>query len=164
MRTFKRGASQFATRASQTLIFACGRSRQLFDALNALRKNPDVAPYVLDVRGAGLMVATEFASPAPPAEDVFVNPEAPKSLASRVSARCLEKGMLLLTTSVFETVRFIPPLNISEQDLAKVRGLPVAVTGVVETSYRAARSSPKRWWRSYRKVDLLYSMTMGATF
>lgn len=116
---------QFATRASQTLIFACGRSRQLFDALNALRKNPDVAPYVLDVRGAGLMVATEFASPAPPAEDVFVNPEAPKSLASRVSARCLEKGMLLLTTSVFETVRFIPPLNISEQDLAKVRGLPV---------------------------------------
>ncbi|KZV81896.1 hypothetical protein EXIGLDRAFT_657720 [Exidia glandulosa HHB12029] len=91
------------------------RSRQLFDSLNTLRSNP----YVLDVRGAGLMVATEFASPTPPAGDIFVNAQAPKSMASRVSARCLEKGMLLLTTSVFETVRFIPPLNISEQEMAE---------------------------------------------
>ena len=43
----------------------------------------------------------------------------PKNLASRVAKRCVEKGMLLLTTSVYEVVRFIPPLNISKQDLAK---------------------------------------------
>ncbi|EJD52407.1 acetylornithine aminotransferase [Auricularia subglabra TFB-10046 SS5] len=93
------------------------RSRQLFGALDALRKKPDVAPHILDVRGAGLMVGAEFASPAPPAHDVFARPDAPKNLATRISARCLEKGMLLLTTSVFETVRFIPPLNVSGKEM-----------------------------------------------
>jgi 4-aminobutyrate aminotransferase len=33
--------------------------------------------------------------------------------------RCIERGLLLLPTSGFETVRFIPPLNISRADLAK---------------------------------------------
>ena len=76
------------------------------------------------------MVGVEFASPsAPGAEhDHAVLPHAssigqivphPKNLASRVAKRCVEKGMLLLTTSIYEVVRFIPPLNISKQDLAK---------------------------------------------
>jgi 4-aminobutyrate aminotransferase len=62
------------------------------------------------------MVAVEFASPSS-ARDPVCLPSAPKNLASRVSKRCLEKGMLILTTSVYEVVRFIPPLNISEEDL-----------------------------------------------
>jgi len=31
----------------------------------------------------------------------------------------MEKDMLLLTTSIYDTLRFIPPLNISKEDMAK---------------------------------------------
>lgn len=76
-------------------------------------------------------MGVEFASPSSPGveHDHAVLPHAdshgqiefthPENLASRVAKRCVEKGMLLLTTSVYEVVRFIPPLNISKQDLAK---------------------------------------------
>ncbi|KAF7318336.1 Acetylornithine aminotransferase [Mycena chlorophos] len=79
------------------------RSAELFSSLNALKSaHPD---HVVDVRGRGLMVAVEFAGG--------------ESLASRVAKKCIEKGMIILTTSVFDVVRFIPPLNISEEDLKK---------------------------------------------
>lgn len=70
------------------------------------------------------MVGLEFASPSSPgvkydhAVPLHEVPP-PEHLASRVAKRCIEKGMLLLTTSIYEVVRFIPPLNISKQDLAK---------------------------------------------
>ncbi|KAJ7054529.1 acetylornithine aminotransferase [Mycena amicta] len=91
------------------------RSAELFDALNALKTaHPD---HILDVRGRGLMVAVEFASPNDPV--VAARPQVPQGLASRVAKKCIEKGMLILTTSVYEVVRFIPPLNISAADLNK---------------------------------------------
>lgn len=91
-------------------------SKELFDILDPLRSNPNV----LDVRGQGLMVAVEFASPSGTgAYDAFAKADAPARLASRVAKRCQEKGMLILTTSVYEVVRFIPPLNISAEDLKK---------------------------------------------
>ena len=93
------------------------RSKELFDSLNALRQSA-AGEHILDVRGKGLMVAVEFASPSHSAYDPAVRSNAPKGFASRVSKKCLEKGMFLLTTSVYETVRFIPPLNISQEDLA----------------------------------------------
>ena len=77
------------------------------------------------------MVGVEFASPSSPGaeHDHAVLPHAsnigqivshhPENLASRVTKRCVEKGMLLLTTSMYEVVRFIPPLNISKEDLVK---------------------------------------------
>ena len=78
------------------------------------------------------MVGLEFASPSSPGaeHDQAVPPHVsstsssnqvshPADLASRVAKRCIEKGMLLLTTSMYEVVRFIPPLNISKEDLAK---------------------------------------------
>ena len=65
------------------------------------------------------MVAVEFASPSHSTLDPAVKNSAPPNLAMRVSKRCLDKGLLLLTTSVYETIRFIPPLNISSEDLAK---------------------------------------------
>ena len=66
------------------------------------------------------MVAVEFASPAGTgAHDAFRREGVPAQLASRVAKRCVEKGMLILTTSVYEVVRFIPPLNISQADMAK---------------------------------------------
>ncbi|KAL7281440.1 hypothetical protein ACG7TL_004753 [Trametes sanguinea] len=96
------------------------RSKELFDALNALRANPKLAPAILDVRGQGLMVAVEFASPVGTGPyDPFRNPSVPEKLASRVAKKCVEKGLLILTTSVYEVIRFIPALNISKEDLAK---------------------------------------------
>ena len=72
------------------------------------------------MRGTGLMVAVEFASPTGTGPyDAFANASVPKGLAARVAKRCHEKGMLILTTSVYEVIRFIPPLNVSQADMAK---------------------------------------------
>ena len=96
------------------------RSTKLFSALNALRTDPKLAAAILDVRGQGLMVAVEFASPTGTGPyDSFRNPSVPEKLASRVAKKCVEKGLLILTTSVYEVIRFIPALNISQEDLAK---------------------------------------------
>lgn len=46
------------------------------------------------------------------------SPTPPEKLASRVAAKCIEKGMYILTTSVYETIRFIPPLTITEEEMA----------------------------------------------
>jgi hypothetical protein len=51
------------------------------------------SPVILDVRGPGLMVGLEFAAPQG------------SGVANKISKACLSKGMLLLTTSAFETVR-----------------------------------------------------------
>jgi len=48
--------------------------------------------------------------------------------ASKVSKDCLAQGMLLLTTSCFEVVRFIPPLNVSQDEIEK--GLKIFETAV----------------------------------
>ena len=96
------------------------RSKELFAALHAVRDKPSTKGAILDVRGQGLMVAVEFASPTGTgAYDAFRAAGAPEKMASRVAKKCVEKGMLLLTTSVYEVVRFIPPLNISAADMAK---------------------------------------------
>lgn len=88
-------------------------------SLNSLRKDPEVVPNIVDVRGSGLMVGVEFASPSYTVGDPALNPSAPKGLAARVARRCMDKGLLILTTSVYEVIRFIPPLNISREDLLK---------------------------------------------
>ncbi|KAL5523742.1 hypothetical protein ACEPAG_7915 [Sanghuangporus baumii] len=95
------------------------RSKELLASLNKLRENPTVGKHILDVRGLGLMIGVEFASPSTPPRDVAYRADAPKDMASRVSKKCIEKGMYLLTTSIYQVVRFIPPLNISGEDLAK---------------------------------------------
>jgi 4-aminobutyrate aminotransferase len=82
-----------------------------------LRSQPHLSSLILDVRGKGLMVGLEFASPSYSPRDVGYNSKAPAGLAAKVTKKCLEKGMLLLTTSVFEVVRFIPPLNLSEGEM-----------------------------------------------
>jgi len=101
------------------------RSKELFTYLHKLQSDPQVGPHILEVRGKGLMVGVEFTSPTSPGGATFdtllasSNTDAPKNLASRVAKRCIEKGMLLLTTSAYEVVRFIPPLNVSEVDMKK---------------------------------------------
>jgi 4-aminobutyrate aminotransferase len=123
------------------------RSIELFSALNALKYDPSLNPHIIDVRGRGLMVGIEFASPTssshafsthsaaslpPPSATPHHSPHSanthhhgnhPENMAARVARKCIEKGMLILTTSVYEVVRFIPPLNVSKEDMKKGCGI-----------------------------------------
>ncbi|KAH7916583.1 acetylornithine aminotransferase [Hygrophoropsis aurantiaca] len=108
-----------AFREEKVLENVDARSKELFAALNKLKQDPEVASSIADVRGQGLMVAVEFASPLYSEHDPVLAQSAPKNLATRVAKRCMEKGLLILTTSVYEVIRFIPPLNISAEDLEK---------------------------------------------
>ena len=96
-------------------------SVELLDALDGLRKDPVLASHILDVRGRGLMIGIEFASPngAGLQVDPVVSVHSPKSLAKRVAQRCVDKGLLILSTSTYEVIRFIPPLNISQGDMKR---------------------------------------------
>ncbi|CAH0475936.1 unnamed protein product [Peronospora belbahrii] len=81
------------------------RGAQLQAGLNKLKASGKYP--ILDVRGLGLMIGVEF------------DPEmAPQSTANKISAACLDHGMMLLTTSVYETLRFMPPLTVSEDECA----------------------------------------------
>ncbi|KAG8826226.1 hypothetical protein FRC19_009459 [Serendipita sp. 401] len=89
------------------------RSKELFDALRKMKANPSF--QISDVRGQGLMVAVEFGtgSHAPGTRNPL------QGVAAQISKRCAEQGLLILSTSVFEVIRFIPPLNISKDELAE---------------------------------------------
>ncbi|KAL7010415.1 hypothetical protein EMMF5_000439 [Cystobasidiomycetes sp. EMM_F5] len=122
------------------------RSKQLLAGLRELVQSPETSHLIADVRGLGLMIGVEFNSPKPAfgfalpkdanaSDNVAIASSErlpPEKLASRVAAKCMESGMLILTTSVYETIRFIPPLNISEQDMA--RGIKIFQDAVREVA------------------------------
>jgi len=81
------------------------RGAELRSMLEGAQKDPKTKHMIYDVRGLGLMLAVEF-TPG-------------KGYASKVQAKCMEKDMLVLTTSIYDTLRFIPPLNITKEDMAK---------------------------------------------
>jgi 4-aminobutyrate aminotransferase len=113
--------------------------------LRELQADPKIGDTIAEVRGLGLMVGVEFKSPTDPYTPA--QGKVPAKMASRVQNKCLEKDLLTLTTSVYETMRsvlapvgfisrfdkkigtddpapldlhrFIPPLNISKEDMAK---------------------------------------------
>ncbi len=79
------------------------RAVELRNGLLAVQKlYPDV---VRDVRGQGLMVGVEF------------DESLSYTFAGEISRLCLHQGMMLLTTSAFPTVRFIPPLNVKKEEI-----------------------------------------------
>lgn len=81
------------------------RGEELRGALEAEKSDSKTGHMIYDVRGLGLMLALEC-TPG-------------KGYASKIQAKCMEKDMLLLTTSIYDTLRFIPPLNITKEDMAK---------------------------------------------
>jgi|TARA_B110001452_G_C14799770_1_gene279075 4-aminobutyrate aminotransferase len=44
-------------------------------------------------------------------------PDAPEGINKLVSQACFENGMLLLPASVYPTIRFIPPLTVSDDEI-----------------------------------------------
>ena len=61
---------------------------------------------IADVRGKGLMIAVEFKD------------NVGTGVASKVQKALLKRDILCLTTSVYETLRMIPPLTVSEEEVS----------------------------------------------
>lgn len=96
------------------------RSKQLFDALHALQANPKTGALIADVRGKGLMVAVEFRSRTDPLTQKGVDAsKIPENIGKRVQKKCHDEGVFILTTSCFDTMRFIPPLIVTEEEMQK---------------------------------------------
>lgn len=58
---------------------------------------------IQEVRGPGLMIGLEFH-------------QVPKGFAQQVVKACLARGLILLPTGIFETLRIIPPLIVSKEE------------------------------------------------
>jgi 4-aminobutyrate aminotransferase-like enzyme len=84
---------------------AAARGVQLMEGLRKLQGR---YPVIGDVRGRGLMTATEFwKNGAPAAEDVAL-----------IRKHALEEGLLMLNCGTFNNViRWIPPLVVSEEEI-----------------------------------------------
>jgi 4-aminobutyrate aminotransferase len=96
-----------AIREAGLLENAQQRGGQLLTGLRHLQEDH---PTIGDVRGLGLMVGVEFVNQAG-------SPN--KSAAKHVVQRCQEDGLLLLTCGPWDnTIRFIPPLVVTEGQIA----------------------------------------------
>lgn len=94
------------------------RGAELRAALDAAWKDAETGRLIHDVRGLGLMLAVEC------------TPD--KGFASKIQAKCMEKDMLVLTTSIYDTLRFIPPLNITKEDMAA--GIKIITDAIKEVA------------------------------
>ncbi|KAI8994714.1 pyridoxal phosphate-dependent transferase [Pilobolus umbonatus] len=88
----------------ENLLENCNaRSEQFFKGLQ--EKIPPMLPAGVkcDIRGKGLMLGIEFMG-------------VPYGFANSVASEALKLDTILLTTSIYETIRLIPPLNITKED------------------------------------------------
>ena len=84
----------------------------LMERLRALQRE---FPAIGDVRGLGLMVATEFTAP---------NGTPATATAKAVAKGCLKRGLLLLTCGPWDnTVRWIPPLIVTTAQIEEAVGV-----------------------------------------
>jgi 4-aminobutyrate aminotransferase len=96
------GAATIDAMVEENMFSNCHeRGAQLVAGLERLK---NMGYPIADIRGLGLMIGCEFAEDA-------------GAIGMDVSQACLRKGLLMLQTSVYDTVRFIPPLNVSEQEV-----------------------------------------------
>lgn len=58
-----------------------------------------------DIRGLGCMVGVEFVE------------DAPAGIKQQVSQACLNNGLLIMGCSTFEVMRFVPPLNVTGEEI-----------------------------------------------
>ncbi|KAI8364700.1 pyridoxal phosphate-dependent transferase [Radiomyces spectabilis] len=88
----------------ENLLKNChARSEQFFSALRS--RIPALLPKGVraDVRGLGLMIGVEFLG-------------VQKGFAAQVAQEAFHRDTLILTASIFETLRIIPPLNITDEE------------------------------------------------
>ena len=67
------------------------------------------------------MAAIEFRIPGDEltTTDLPSGAEVPNAIGKRVQTYCLEEGLMILTTSCFDTIRFIPALIVTEEQMGK---------------------------------------------
>lgn len=110
-------------REEKILDNVAARSKQLFGFLEDLKKSGSKAGSLIeDIRGSGLMVGVQFSNPSlqsdssnTAARDAKAQPQ----IAPQVVSECVNRNMLLLSTSIFDVVRFIPPLTVTEEELSQ---------------------------------------------
>jgi 4-aminobutyrate aminotransferase len=96
-----------AMREEKMLENAAERGIQL---MTGLRKLQEEYPQIGDVRGKGLMIGTEFVVDGSQAKA--------KPLVKEIIHKAEEKGMLLLSCGTYDnTVRWIPPLNVTAEQI-----------------------------------------------
>jgi 4-aminobutyrate aminotransferase len=113
------------------------RGAQLSRGLRALRGARASGVEVADVRGRGLMVGLELGA-EDGAEGDAGGRRALKGGAARISEACFERGLLLLPTGHRETLRFVPPLVVTEAEVDEC--LEVVADALDEVLGPAART------------------------
>ena len=82
--------------------------------MSGLRRLQADFPGIADVRGLGLMVATELARDGQP----------DTTTAKAVTKAAQEAGLLLLTCGTYDNViRWIPPLVVTEDEIEEALGI-----------------------------------------
>ena len=95
-----------AIKEDHMLENAQARSTQLTAGLGILREK---YPQIVDIRGLGLMIGTEF-------RDGKGKPD--KATAKAVVHECAERFLMLLTSGPWDnTIRWIPPLVVTEKEM-----------------------------------------------
>lgn len=110
-------------REENILDNVAARSQQIFSFLNNLKSSGTKAGNLIeDIRGKGLMVGLQFANPQlqrDSSNTASTEAQAQPQIAPKVVQECIKRDMLLLSTSVFDVLRFIPPLTISEEEMTQ---------------------------------------------
>jgi 4-aminobutyrate aminotransferase len=99
--------------ASASKVFDIFEKENILDNVNArgkqlregLEKLKSKGFPIGDVRGLGLMSAVEFSN------------SVPVGTAGNMVKACENEGLLVVTAGIYETLRFIPPLNITQQEM-----------------------------------------------
>ncbi|MGI9254493.1 MAG: aminotransferase class III-fold pyridoxal phosphate-dependent enzyme, partial [Thermomicrobiales bacterium] len=92
----------------------CNSERMGAILMDGLRDIQADYPVIGDVRGLGLMVATEFVHP-----DGSPNP----GVVNQVLAKMMEERILLITCGTYDqAIRIIPPLVVNEEQIRSFLG------------------------------------------
>nr|WP_250647785.1 diaminobutyrate--2-oxoglutarate transaminase family protein [Sessilibacter corallicola] len=89
----------------------------LLESLHNLKSDCD---FIGDIRGRGLMIGIEIVDTQSAGKSKAPNPE----LATKIQQQCLQQGLILETGGRSgATIRFLPPLNISQEELKTVTNI-----------------------------------------
>jgi len=103
---------------------------------NHLTKLQKQVAAVGDVRGRGLMIGVEMVDPTKPANHMGSRPAAP-DFAARVQFECFKRGMIIEKGGRHgATLRFLPPLIVSENELDQGAGIFSAAVVEAEKHFK----------------------------
>ncbi|WRT64907.1 4-aminobutyrate transaminase [Kwoniella shivajii] len=96
------------------------RSEQIFKGLREIHADTENGGWMIEeVRGQGLMIAMEFKDPNSKLTRSHSRGDIklPANLNKLVQDACYDRGLLVLTTSIYPVLRLIPALILSEEEV-----------------------------------------------